>query len=291
MPFQAVDHMIQRMSSDFMLRQDWGLVNGAALTASRGYDTSAMMRTGPANAWAGTALTWRTCDEATGNGTQIFGMPHGGNVSPATKHVVNATGVGGAATGVGNLILVDMQGYWPGISTNSASTQTLSGTPSLRYANGEGCRLYFVQTVAAGATPHNISLSYTNSGGTGSRSLGATVSMTASAIVTHISHTGTAANNFAPFLPLQAGDTGVRNVSSVTFSAASGAGTGALVLARPLLSLPLITGFNLTERDCISMLPSLPRVLDGACLVWLYYTYAATGATTLFNGNLDFGWA
>lgn len=52
-----------------------------------------------------------------------------------------------AATGVpGTLMLVDLQGYWPGISNNTTSAQTLVGTPSLRYANGAGCRLYWVQT-------------------------------------------------------------------------------------------------------------------------------------------------
>jgi hypothetical protein len=135
-----------------------------------------------------------------------------------------------------------------------------------------------------------MSISYTNQAGTGSRAFPATVGMTASAIAGHISHSGTAALNYGPFLPLANGDTGVQNVATVTFSAASGAGTGALCLARPLLTIPLVTAAVANERDLLNQLPSLPRVLDGACLVWLYYAGAATAASTNFYGSLEYVW-
>jgi hypothetical protein len=243
-----------------------------------------------ANAWAGTALAWRTCDEATGNGTQIFGIPHGGNVSPDTKHILNVSAVTAVATGVpAQLMLVDLQGYWPGITNNSATAQTLTGTPSLRYTNGAGCRLFWVQTATAGATAQNIAVSYSNTTPTSGRTLPVTVAMTASAITPHISHSGTAANNYGPFLPLASGDTGVSNVASVTMSAAN-TGTGALCLARPLLTLPITTASVAGERDLLNQLPSLPRVMDGACLTWLYFAGAATGATTNFYGSLEMAW-
>jgi hypothetical protein len=243
-----------------------------------------------ANAWAGTALAWRTCDELTGNGTQIFGLPHGGNVSPDTKHVLNVSAITSVATGVpAQLMLVDLQGYWPGITNNSATAQTLTGTPSLRYTNGAGCRLFWVQTAGAGATAQNIALSYSNTVPTSGRALPVTVAMTASAISTHISHSGTAANNYGPFLPLASGDTGVSTVATVTFSAAN-TGTGALCLARPLLTLPLTTVSVAAERDLLNQLPSLPRVMDGACLTWLYFAGAATAQSTNFYGAVEVGW-
>jgi hypothetical protein len=243
-----------------------------------------------ANAFAGTALAWRTCDETTGNGTQIFGLPHGGNVSPDTKHVLNVAALTSVATGVpAQLMLVDLQGYWPGITNNSATAQTLTGTPSLRYTNGAGCRLFWVQTAAAGATAQNIALSYSNTVPTSGRTLPVTVAMTASGIVGHISHSGTAANNYGPFLPLASGDTGVSTVATVTFSAAN-TGTGALCLARPLLTLPLTTVSVAAERDLLNQLPSLPRVMDGACLTWLYFAGAAAAASTNFYGAVEVGW-
>lgn len=273
-------------------RNDWNKITGAyAYTAGRWYDFSGLAGFPVANAWAGTALNWVTCTETTGNGTQIFGLPHGGNVSTDTKHLLNLSALTGVATGVpGVLMLVDLQGYWPGISLNSATAQTLVGTPTLRYSGGAGCRLFGVVTTAPGATAHNIALSYTNQAGATGKALPVTVAATASAIVGHITHSGTAANNYGPFLPLASGDTGVQNVATVTISAASGSGVMALCLAKPLATLPLTTVSVAAERDLMNQLPSLPQVKDGACLVWLYFSGAATGASTNFYGSADFGW-
>jgi hypothetical protein len=286
-----MDDLVNEITSGKFNRTDWNKLTGAAAyTAGRWYDFSGLNGTPVANAFAGTARDWRTCDETTGNGTQIFGLPHAGNVSPDTKHVLNVSALTSVATGVpGQLMLVDLQGYWPGISNNSAVAQTLTGTPSLRYTNGAGCRLFWVQTAAAGGTAQNIALSYSNTVPTSGRTLPVTVAMTASGIVGHISHSGTAANNYGPFLPLASGDTGVSNVASVTFSAAN-TGTGALCLARPLLTLPLTTVSVAAERDLLNQLPSLPRVMDDACLTWLYFAGAATGASTNFYGAVEVGW-
>ncbi len=291
MPFSSMDDLVNEITSGKFNRADWNkITGGSAYTAGRWYDFSGLNGTPVANAFAGTALAWRTCDETTGNGTQIFGLPHGGNVSPDTKHVLNVAALTSVATGVpAQLMLVDLQGYWPGISNNTTSAQTLTGTPSLRYANGAGCRLFWVQTAAAGATAQNIALSYSNTVPTSGRTLPVTVAMTASGIVGHISHSGTAANNYGPFLPLASGDTGVSTVATVTFSAAN-TGTGALCLARPLLTLPLTTVSVAAERDLLNQLPSLPRVMDGACLTWLYFAGAATAAATNFYGAVEVGW-
>jgi hypothetical protein len=292
MGFSSIDDLINEITTNGkFLRTDFNKITGAsAYTAGRWYDMSNLAGFPVANTFAGTALAWRTCNETTGNGTDIFGLPHGGNVSTDTKHVVNVSAVSVVATAVPSvLMLVDLQGYWPGINNNTTSPQTLTGTPSLRYANGAGCKLFWVQTVAAGATAQNISLSYTDQGGTGGNALPVTVSMTASAIVGHVSHAGTAANNYGPFLPLASGDSGVQNVASVTFSAAN-TGTGALCLARPLLTLPLTTAGVAGERDLVNQLPSMPRIIDGACLTWLYFSGAATAANSNFYGAVEFAW-
>jgi hypothetical protein len=276
-------------------RNDWNKITGAAAyTAGRWYDMSALGGTPIANAWAGTSLTYTPCDESTGNGTQIFGLRHGGNVSTDTKHVLNVAAVTGVATGVPSvLMLIDMCGYWNNISLNSAVAQTLSGTPSLRYTNGVGVRAYMVPySGTVGATAHNINISYTDQDGNTGNTLPVTVACTASAITPHITHSGTAANNYGPFLPLANGDYGIRNVASVTMSASS-VGTSplaALVLARPILTLPLTTVSVGAERDLMNQLPSLPKIPDGACLTWLLFSGAAVAASTNFYGSADFGW-
>ena len=288
MGFSSLDDFINEVTTNGKFsRNDWNKITGAAAyTAGRWYDFSVLNGTPVANAFTGTALAWQSTNESSG-----FSIYHGGNVSTDTKHIVNASAITAVATGVpSQLMLVDLQGYWPGISTNSAALQTLTGTPTLRYTNGAGCRLFTVTTVASGGTAHNITLSYSNTTPTSGRALPVTVAMTASAIVGHLAHSGTAANNYGPFLPLASGDTGVSNVASVTMSAASGAGTMALCLARPLFTLPLTTASVAAERDLVNQLPSMPRVIDGACLVWLYFAGAATGANTNFYGSLEFAW-
>jgi len=292
MAITSLDNLISSISNGKSLRMDWNKITGAAAyTAGRWYDMSALAGTPIANAWAGTALTWTTCTETTGNGTQIFGIQNGGNVSTDIKHMINAAAVTAVATGVpAQLMLVDMQGYYPGINMNVATSQTLIGTPTLRYTDGVGVRASLVITSTTGATAHNLSMTYTNSSSVGSRTLPVTVSCTASAITPHITHSGTAANNYGPFLPLASGDVGIKSVQSVQLSAASLAGTAALVLYKPLLTIPLTTVSVTSERDFLNQIPSMPVIKDGACLTWLLFTGAAVAASTNFYGHVEAVW-
>lgn len=292
MAIQSIDNMIAAISAGKTNRADWNKITGAsAYTAGRSYDFTNLAGFPVANAWAGTALAWTSCNELTGNGTQVFGLPHGGNVSTDIKHLLNLGAQTTAATGVpGTLTLVDLQGYWPGISVNVATAQTLTGTPTLRYTNGAGCRLYGVITTASGATAHNLALSYTDQAGNAGNALPVTVSMTASAIVGHIPHSGVAAANYGPFLPLASGDSGVQNVATVTMSAASGSGVMALCLAKPLAQITLGVATVYHEKELLNQIPSMPIIKDGACLAWIYTAGAATAASTTFMGHTEAVW-
>jgi len=44
-------------------------------------------------------------------------------------------------------------------------------------------------------------------------------------------------------------------------------------------------------RDLVNQLPSLPKVYDGACLVWLIYAGAAIPNNSAFYGHIDLGWS
>lgn len=296
MGFSSQDDLIQETTTNGKFwRNDWNKVTTAGITytAGRWYDFSMLAGTPIANAWAGTTATYTPCSETTGNGTQIFGLRHGGNVSTDTKHILNAAALTAVATGVpGVLMLVDMCGYWPGLNANLSTSQALSGTPTLRYTNGNGVRAYgLTYAGAVGATAQTITMSYTDQDGNTGQTMPVTVAMTASSVLGHIGHSGTAANNYGPFLPLASGDYGMRNVASVKFDVASGsAGAFALVLARPLIQIPVTTASVLSERDLLNQLPSLPRVIDDACLTWLYFAGAATAASSNFYGSVEFGW-
>lgn len=295
MGFSSLDDFIASVTVDGKFnRYDWNKITGAAAyTAGRWYDLSTLAGNPPANAWSGTALNAQAPSETSG-----FGMYHGGNVSTDTKHILNVAAMSSAATGVPSiLMLVDLCLYYPGLSMNSSTRQTLVNSTTLtRYTNGAGLRSWVTIQTTSGATAHNLD----NGAGTGTEYVDqdgntsvhpGTISFTASAIVPHISHSGTAANNFGPFLPLAAGDYGVRSYNYFKLSAASGSGTAALCIGKPLATIPLTTVSVMTERDLMNQLPSLPQVQDGACIVPLLYAGGAVAAATNFYGAVETGWS
>jgi hypothetical protein len=290
MAIQSVDQLYAAFSAGQTDRQDFNKITGAAAyTAGRWYEMFSLGGFPPATTYPGTALAWKGTDDATGDGTTRFGIPHGGNVSAFIKHLSTVSAWSTAATGVPAVLkLVDLQGYYPGISMASATAQTLTGTPSMRYSNGVRAALAIRTT--SGATAHNLQMSYTNQSSTAGRTLPGTVSCTVSAITPHICHTGTAANNFGPELPLATGDTGILSVQSVTLSASSTAGTGVLLLYKPLATIPLSIASLMTEKDFWNQLPSAPQIKDGACLGFILGTGAAVASATTFAGHTETVW-
>jgi len=288
MAIQSVDNIVSSISAGKTRTEPWNKITGAAAyTAGRWYNTFTLGGYPSAGSYSGTALTAVQMTDAT-----TGAIAHGGNVSTDLKHIINTELVTSAATGVPSfLMLCDFLLYYPSINMNLATAQTLTNGVSLpRYTTGDGVMAFLEVTATTGATAHNVALSYTDQAGNAANALGATTACTASAIVPHLTHTGTAANNYAPFLPLAAGDTGIRSVQTITISAASGAGTAAFVLAKPLCTIPLSTVSVATGRDFLFNMPSLPRIVDGACLGYLLYSGAATAASTSFIGTNQFVW-
>ena len=292
MAIQSIDNLINSISSGKTARYDWNkITGGAAYAAGRWYDMASLNGSPVATAYPGTALTWVTCTESSGDGTNAFGIQHGGDVSTDIKHLLNMAAWGTAATSVpATLMLVDLQGYYPGINMNTLSAQTLLGTPTLRYTNGVGIRAFLVARSTTGATAHNIAYNYNNQAGS-AKTNPVTVAATASAITPHIVHSGTAANNYGPFLPLATGDTGIQRFNTITLSAASGtASTAALVLCKPLAQITIGIASLMTEKDLLNQIPSMPQIKDGACLTWILGAGAAVAASTTFAGQTEFVW-
>jgi hypothetical protein len=114
--------------------------------------------------------------------------------------------------------------------------------------------------------------------------------MTASDVVSHIPHSGVGAGKYGPFIPLAAGDYGIQKADLFQFSAAQATADAAvdLIVCKQLASIPLTTAFVAAERDLMNQLPSLPRVRDGACLMFLHHSGAVTASGTAFMGYVDF---
>ena len=182
------------------------------------------------------------------------------------------------------------------IAFTDAGTGTHTLTIQMRYPNGVGCQAAFVVGTAPTAGGPTLSASsYTNSTPTGGRAFtgSPTMGAAADAYAGRVLHSGNAAGRYGPFLPLAGGDTGIASVQSFTWSggtAYTGSGVVALCIMRPLLDISVPVTGMWSERDLVNQLPSLPKVEDGACLVWMLFGTGATTTASPITSALDFGW-
>jgi hypothetical protein len=161
-----------------------------------------------------------------------------------------------------------------------------------RYFDGKGVRAFYVINTTNGANAQNFSMNYADTDGNGLQQPGAVVSNTASAIAGHIGHSGVAAGNFGPFLPLAPGDLGVVDVQNCAFSAASAsAGFVDLVLVKPLAAIPITAAFYASERDFLNQLPALPELKAGNCLGFIVFAGAVIPNPTMYQGYLTAAWS
>jgi hypothetical protein len=220
---------------------------------------------------------------------------HGGNVSPMTKHLLNAGITVTAGTFVpGTWLLCDMLLAYPGIDMNSLALQTLTTTITLpRYTDGIGVKAFMIPTTTLGNVAHNIAFIYTNTAAASGRTPGVILAGKLSAVPPHIYHSGVLVNNYGPFIPWSAGDIGITKADSIQFSAAGGTALtfGTLVLCKPLCCIPSIAVSIMQERDFLSQIPSLPRIVDGACLGLLFLAGGSVANSSNAFGFFDFGWA
>lgn len=298
MGFSSADDLISKVSTDGQfLRADWNK-NFLPTTAAVAGEWHCLVKgTGnPATGSiynTGTNLAFQAVSESTAN---AGGIPHGGNVSPSTKHILNASAFTAAATVAPCiLMLVDLLGFYRVTSVTTATAQTTDNTVTLpRYTNGAGVQAFMwnTNTTALGAATPNLSIGYTNSAGTASRATPTTlpIGKTAAANGT-ILYSGTGLGKYGPFLPLQSGDAGIRSIQTIQNSTSYVSGEYAVGLCKPLLTLPITTLGVACERDLVNQLPSMPKIEDGANLVWLLYSGANTPTNSSIYGHLDLGWA
>lgn len=195
-----------------------------------------------------------------------------GNIATSLANLYAATYVACSDTGTG---------------THTATLYLGDRAPT----HGAGVQAFLTPSVALGAGTPNVQITYTDaSGNTGNTTPTTLPISNASAPIGQIEYSGTGAGKYGPFIPLAAGDAGIRSVEQFSYSVTHTSGTTNLVLCRPLLTLPMTTVGVAAERDLVNQMPSLPRVYDGACLVWLMYAGAATPVSSAFYGHLDFGW-
>lgn len=288
MGFNGMDDFVNEVTTNAKTwRQPFNKLTGVVATAGRAYDLTLATGNPVQNLYAGTNLTFTATSDTDGKG-----IWHGGNVSPDTKHITNIGVMSTVATAVPSFIeFVDVLGYYPLTTTTVTTAQTLVNTVTIpRYTDGAGVRAYIVAVGTMGAGTPNISISYTNQAGVAGRTMPVTVSAVTTAAQSHIVHSDPSAGKYFPYLPLQAGDTGIRSIQTVTLSATMTSGSLAIVLCKPLASIPLTTAGIMAERNLMTQLPSLPRVYDGANINMLLVTASATATATPIMGYLETAW-
>ena len=293
--FTSQDDMINQISTNGKFyRTDWQKSTFATTAQAAGLWYSLLRGGGnpPADTILGTGtnLAFQALTNATTNAT---GIPHGGNVG-GYKHLLNAaaqTAAGTTAPCV--LMLVDLLGFYPITTVTTTTAQTLNNTVTLpRYTDGSGVQAFLTPSTVMGAATPNLSLNYTNSGATAGRVTPATLPIgNSAAAVTSVVHSGTGAGKYGPFMPLVAGDAGIRSVQSVTLSVSYVSGVLNLVLCKPLMTLPITTLGVTAERDLVNQFMSMPKIYDGACLTWLMLAGANTPVGSPISGHLEFGWS
>lgn len=295
--FSSMDDYINKTSTlGQFKRVDWNK-NFLPTTAATAWEWHFLARwTGNPNADSiyntGTNLAFQATSESTAG---AGGIQHWGNVSPATKHIINASAFSAAATSCpAVLMLVDLLWFYRVSSVTTTTAQTLNNTVTIpRYTDGAGVQAFMWNTnaTALGAATPNLSINYTNSAGTAGRATPATLPIGKTAASNGlILYSGTGAGKYWPFMPLQSGDAGIRSIQSVTISTSYVSGEFSIGLCKPLLTLPLTTIGVASERDLMNQVPSLPQVQDGANLVWMLYDGVATPTNTSYFGHLDFAW-
>lgn len=187
----------------------------------------------------------------------------------------------GSSSQLNMAMVVDQ--LWAGstISANLNTAQTVSSAALTRYTTGAGVMVAFDVTTPLGATPSNITISYTNQAGTSGQT-STSAALTASAIAQRIQPSAQ-----MPVLPLASGDSGVRAIASVTLSAAMGSGVLAALLYKPLIMLPGVAANIFISPDLassIDMFTPLPVGSDseiGCLALWVFPNSTTTGDTTV----------
>ena len=292
--FSSQDDMVNEISTNGKFyRTDWQKSTFATTAHTAGLWYSLMRGGGSPAAdtilGTGTNLAFQALSDAVATAS---GIPHGGNVGDYKVLLNAAAQTAAATTAPCVLMLVDILGFYPVTTVTTTGAQTLNNTVTLpRYTDGAGVQAFLTPSTVMGAATPNITLNYTNSAGTAGKATPATLPIgNTAAAVTSIVYSGTGTGKYGPFIPLAAGDAGIRSVQSINLSASYVSGVLNLVLCKPIMTLPITTLGVTAERDLVNQFASMPRIYDGACLNWLMLAGAATPVASPLSGHLEFGW-
>lgn len=182
------------------------------------------------------------------------------------------------------VMLCDFLLYYPAMVVTGTPTTPNNTVTLPRYTDGIGVECIVCTQTANGAAQPQLTLNYRDQSDNDAAAPFAMTSPVASAPISLLY-----AYNGGPFLPKNAGDTGIKRINSYTLASGT-TGTVAFVLVKPLAIIPLLAANTASERDYLSQLPSLPRIQDDACLGFITLIGGAMTTAQTLMGVAQQGW-
>lgn len=227
------------------------------------------------------------------------------SVAPATQHLKGLTTMSNAANATTTtsqrqrLILADYLLYYPFIDTDAVGEeQLMENTVALpRYEAGQ---VVAVSQSAASAVGQ-FTINYTNQDGVSGRVSQNTFTISSLSGGGQVASSGASGNGYHPYIALQSGDTGVKSIESVTFTAPGG-GLMALVIVKPLFTHIIsqecrrttsgnLESYGSADRyDALIHKAGAVQIKDGAVLGIFGQGYAGGLNTSTLVGILETHW-
>ena len=266
MAFTGYDSVIAAKVAGKSRRINWNrtVVTGATSAAGRWHEMLSGAGTGGSMVLTGPAGAGIVCNKSTAGA-----LPIGPDVATDLRYLLKAMAVtGGATLAPATILLTDIIHIYPscvltGTPTTLSKHPTWTGTGDTRMTNAQGVQCSLVVTTAITSGNGQITPTYVDQD---SNSQAAPSSLYAPATATPIGalygQTSTAVTVGGPYMPLAAGDSGVRQITSYTINTGAISGVGAFILHRPIEEIPL------AAANVPGMLEWMlgERIYDNACL-------------------------
>ena len=266
MAFTGYDSVIAAKVAGKSRRSNWNrtVVTGATSVAGRWHEMLSGAGTGGSMVLTGTAGAGIVCNKSTAGA-----LPIGPDVATDLRYLLKAMAVtGGATLAPATILLTDIIHIYPscvltGTPTTLSNHPTWTGTGDTRMTNAQGVQCSLVVTTAITSGNGQITPTYVDQA---SNSQAAPSPLYAPSTATPIGalygQTTTAVTVGGPYMPLAAGDSGVRQITSYTINTGATSGVGAFILHRPIEEIPL------AAANVPGMLEWMlgERIYDNACL-------------------------
>lgn len=178
------------------------------------------------------------------------------------------------------IILCDYLLYYPTIDESITDVQPMTNSvPLPRYTTGDGVMMMAV-SVASRTGGQSFTVSYTNSNGVSGRTSQVVVENSVSVNGSIVTSDRAILNATGPFIPLQSGDTGVRQVDSVTMNGVD-VGLFSIILVKPLAQASILGIDAPVEIDYFRDFSQIPQIFDDAYLNIICLPQGALSATAI----------